>query len=101
MSLQYLHFLGVAYLCAEKYETAAVVFKQRILQVPETDLTRAFLVSALGHLGQIDEARQIWRELMQINPKYSFADHLSRLPFRNQVDIARIEEGLAKASLPD
>ena len=101
MSPQYLHFLGVAYLCAEKYETAAVVFKQRILQVPETDLTRAFLVSALGHLGQIDEARQIWRELLQINPKYTFADHLSRLPFRNHSDVARIEAGLAKAGLPD
>ncbi len=101
MSPTYLHFLGVAYLCAEKYETATVVFKQRILQVPETDLTHAFLVSALGHLGQIDEARQTWRELLQINPKYTFADHLGRLPFRNQADVARIEAGLAKAGLPD
>ena len=57
---QYLHFLGSAYLVAGKYETAAVVFKQRVLLVPDTDLTRAFLASALGHLGQIDEARQIW-----------------------------------------
>ena len=30
---------------------------------------RAILASALGHLGEIDEARRIWRELKEINPK--------------------------------
>jgi len=99
-SQQYLHFLGVAYLVAKKYETASVIFKQRVLFVPETDLTRAFLASALGHLGQIDEAREIWSELKEINPRYSFADHVGRLPFKNQADVDRIKEGLAKAGLP-
>ena len=48
---QYLHFLGVAYLLAGKYETAAVLFRQRIVMVPETDFTRAVLASALGSSG--------------------------------------------------
>ena len=98
---QYLHFLGSAYLVAGKYETAAVVFKQRVLLVPDTDLTRAFLAAALGHLGQIDEARQIWAELKGINPKYSFNDHIGRLAFKVQADVDRIREGLTKAGLPD
>src|SRR4029079_2656043 len=68
---QYLHSLGTAYLVAGKYETAAAIFKQRILLAPETDFSRAFLASALGHLGDVDEARRVWAELRKINPKYS------------------------------
>jgi hypothetical protein len=47
---------------------------------PTTDLSRALLASALGHLGRLDEARQICLELMEINPRYSYVDHFGRLP---------------------
>jgi adenylate cyclase len=98
---QSLHFLGTAYLVAGKFETAAATFRERIRRAPDTDLSRAFLVSALGHLGEIDEARRVWTELKTINPKYSFDAHLARLPFSNQADADRIAEGLARAGLPD
>jgi adenylate cyclase len=97
---QYLHFLGMAYLLAGKYETAVALLRQRVLLVPETDFSRAVLASALGHLGEVDEARRIWRELNDINPKYSFSEHFARLPFKNEEDVQRISEGLAKAGLP-
>jgi adenylate cyclase len=58
------------------------------------------LASALGHLGEVDEARRFWRELMEINPKYSFRAHFGRQPFR-QHDIEHVAEGLAKAGLPN
>jgi adenylate cyclase len=99
-SKQYLHFLGAAYLLAGKYETAAALLRQRILLVPETDFSRATLASALGHLGQVEEARMIWDELQKINPRYSFREHFARLPFR-QEDVGRVAEGLAKAGLPN
>jgi adenylate cyclase len=97
---QFLHFLGLANLLAGKYETAVALFKQRVLLAPETDFSRAMLASALGHLGEAEEARRIWAELEQINPKYSFRDHFSRQPFKNPEDVARIAEGLTKAGLP-
>ena len=96
----YLHFLGTAYLLAGKYETAAALLRQRVFLVPGTDFTRAVLASALGHLGQVDEARRVWHELKEINPKYSFREHFSRQPFR-QEDVERIGEGLTKAGLPN
>jgi adenylate cyclase len=96
---QYLHFLGMAYLLAGKYETAATLFRERIVLVPRTDFSRAPLASALGHLGEVDEARRIWRELMEINPKYSFSEHFGRLPFQRQEDVQRIVDGLAKVGL--
>ena len=93
---QYMHFLGLAYLVAGKYAAAAASFRERIRLVPDTDLSRALLASALGHLGDIDEAQRIWTELKQVNPHYSFAEHLSRLPFSHPADADRVKDGLAK-----
>ncbi len=98
---QQLHYLGVAHLVAGHHETAAAIFRERILLVPDTDISRAFCASALGHLGRIDEAKEIWGRLMEINPKYSFESHVQRLPFRDPAAIDRIREGLRKAGLSD
>jgi adenylate cyclase len=97
----YLHLLGVANLLAGRCETAATLLRQRILLVPETDFSRAVLASALGHLGDIEEARRVWLELKKINPKYTFREHFARQPFTNQDDVHRIAEGLAKAGISD
>jgi adenylate cyclase len=97
---QFLHLLGMANLLAGKYETAAALLRQRILLVPRTDFSRAVLAAALGHLGDTDEARRIWRELLKINPQYSFGAHVGRLPFANKADVQRIADGLVKAGLP-
>jgi adenylate cyclase len=94
-----MHFLGLANLLLGKYETAAAYFRERILATPETDLSRVMLASALGHLGQTDEARRVWAEAKQINPDYSFAVHRSRMPFVNPSDADPIGEGLGKAGL--
>jgi adenylate cyclase len=97
---QHLHLLGVANLLAARYETAATLLKQRILMVPKTDFSRAVLASALGHLGEIEEARRVWRELMEINPNYTFNNHYARQPFANKDDVRRIADGLDRAGLP-
>jgi adenylate cyclase len=97
----YRHFLGTAYFLAGNYETAVAVFKDRIAMTPSTDLSRSFLASALGHLGRVEEARQVWRELKEINPRYSYADHFGRLPFRNPADADKFTDGLRKAGLAE
>jgi adenylate cyclase len=96
---QHLHFLGMAYLLAGKYETAVALLRERILLVPGTDFSRVLLASALGHLGNSDEACRIWEELKKINPKYSFSEHFARQPFKKEEDVRRFAEGLAKAGL--
>jgi adenylate cyclase len=98
---QYLHFLGTAYFVASDYETAAKMFRDRITANPNTDLSRAFLASTLGHLGRTEEARRIWQELKEINPRYSLEDHIDRLPFKDPADAERIAEGVRKAGLLD
>jgi adenylate cyclase len=99
LSSQFLHFLGLAYLLAGKYETAAALLRQRIVLVPRTDFSRALLASALGHLGEFEEARRVWGELKEINTNYAFVEHVGRQPFRREEDVERIADGLRKAQL--
>ena len=94
------HFIGTAYLLAGEFENAVKSFHERIQASPNTDLTRGFLVSALGHLGRVEEARAIREELRGINPKYSFAEHVGRLPLQNK-DRALLMDGYAKAGIDD
>ena len=84
---------------ARDYETAAKMFKDRIAANPQTDLSRAFLASTLGHLGRAEEARRVWQELEEINPRYSLEDHMDRLPFKDLADAERIVEGVRKAGV--
>ena len=97
---QGLHFLGSAQLLAGRYQDAVDTFRERIRQVPSTDLSRSLLASALGHLGEVDEARRVWGQIAGINPGYTLDAHLGRLTYSNPADPARIREGLAKAGLP-
>ncbi len=98
---QHRHFLGTAYFVAGNYESAAAIFKERIAMTPNTDLSRAFLASALGHLGRMAEANRVWRELKEINPQYSYSDHIGRLPFQDPSDADNFVAGLRKAGLAD
>jgi adenylate cyclase len=43
-----------------------------------------------------DQTRQ---ELKEINPQYSYVDHLGRLPFKNPADAGKFTDGLRKAGL--
>jgi adenylate cyclase len=95
----YLHFLGTAYFVAGDYQTAADIFTDRIAVNPRTDLSRAFLAATLGHLGRAGDSGRIWRELMAINPAYSYQDHVARLPFENRADADKIIDGLRQAGL--
>jgi adenylate cyclase len=96
---QFIHFIGMAYLVAGKYATAVAYFRERIVLVPDSNFSRAFLASALGHIGEIEEAAKVWRELLEIDPEYSFERHINRWPFKNQADADRIREGIEKAGL--
>jgi TolB-like protein len=94
-----LQFLGRAYFYGGRYETAAALFRDRIVLMPETDASRGYLASALGHLGKVEEARQVWAELMTINPKYNLAEWLHRTAVRPR-QVEMVLDGARKAGLP-
>ncbi len=98
---QALQFLGSAHLIAGQFAAAVSAFRKRIRLAPKTDISRALLASALGHLGEANAARLVWDELKVVNPRYSFKEHWGRLPFQDPADAGKIRAGLAKAGLPD
>ena len=53
------------------------------------------------HAGRLDDARQTWRELKEINPGYSPRDHIGRLPFKDPAHADRFIDGLRKAGLAE
>ena len=98
---QFLHFLGLAFLVAEDYPMAVDTFLERIRLAPNTDMSRCYLIAALGHLGETEQAQRVWFEIVAINPTFSFQENLARLPFRNRADLGRIADGLMKAQLTE
>jgi len=98
---QYLHFIGSAHLVASHYAEAVDAFRERIRLVPDTDLSRGLMISALGHLGRVDDAQEVRAELKRLKPGYSFEDHVARLPFTDPADTDRLRAGWAKADVGD
>jgi len=96
---QYLQFLGMAHFLMRRFEAAALMFRERLNLVPNTDVGRAWLSATLGHLGEVDEAHQLWEELAQIAPSFNLVARLARLPFVAPQDIANVMDGLRKAGL--
>lgn len=98
-TLHFLQFLGMAYFFGGRYETAAALFRERILLKPDTDWSRGYLASALGHLGKFEEARQVWTELMAVNPKFAMGERLTRSAAQAS-HIEMVLDGARKAGLP-
>jgi adenylate cyclase len=97
---QIMQFLGIAHLLLGNLATAAMTFRQRIVLSPDTDNGRAMLASVLGHLGEIEEAKQIWQEVMEINPDFSMRQRLDLMVFEGHGDVSPVYQGLELAGLP-
>ena len=83
------------------YETAVAVGRN------VSELNPAFAgsfkpyLSALGHLGQIQEASVVKRRLLAIEPTYTIARYLKNALFERPEDIAHYALGLRLAGLPE
>ena len=93
-----LQLLGRAYFYAGRYETAAALFRERIVLMPDTDTSRGYLAAALGHLGNFEEARKVWANLMAVNPKYVLAERLNRTAVQPR-QIELVLDGVRRAGL--
>lgn len=99
-SQQYLQFLGQAHFLLRNFETAALMFRERVRLYNETDIGRGWLAAALGYLGEVTEARAVWADLMAIKPDFRMAQRLARFVYQRSEDPALVLEGLIKAGLP-
>ena len=58
-------------------------------------------ISALGHLGYLDEAREAFADMQAINQDVSIAYFRQRFQMTKVSDMDHILEGLRKAGLPE
>lgn len=62
-------------------------------------MSRAYLASIYGAEGRTDDARRLWAEIMEVNPKFSI-ERLGRvLPYKDPSWFERFSSGLAAADL--
>jgi adenylate cyclase len=95
-----LHFVAQAHFALGDYDAASKLLRERIARNPTTDSSRLLLAACYGHLGQLDEARAVWAEMLAINPDISLPQRERVLPYKDARDFRRIVEGLNKAGLP-
>jgi adenylate cyclase len=95
-----LHFVAQAQHALGQYEAAVETLKRRLERDPKSETAYALLASSYGHLGQIDESRAAWAQVMRIAPDFSVERRWGILPFKNPAGYAHRVEGLRKAGLP-
>jgi pentatricopeptide repeat protein len=49
--------------------------------MPTSDVTRVYLASLYGHTGRVEDARQVWAELMAMHPATRSSHTLRVLPY--------------------
>jgi hypothetical protein len=89
----------MAHFLLGNFETAALSFRERLFLVRDTELGRAWLAATQGQLGEVNEARAVWAELMALKPDFRFVARLARLRSARPSDPETVLAGLAKAGL--
>ena len=101
---EYLHWLGVAQFGMERFEEAATTLEEVIRRSTYTE-TPLWLAATYGHLGRVQEARNVIKMFDERKAKTGWFFYLD-LEFVNiwwlkeQADIERLRKGLAIAGVP-
>jgi len=90
---------GRALFALKRFDEAEAAFKRRLIRRPRSDVTRAYLAALYGHTDRHEEAREMWRELVAINPEYSLERVRRVMPYRNPATLDWLLDGLRKAGL--
>ncbi len=86
----------MAYFNVRRYEDAVAVWEK--LDTPPMYFYR-WIAATYAHLGRKDEAQAMARKYLERYPTFDLAEHLTRMPFRREEDLAHYGEGLKLAGL--
>lgn len=96
-----LQFLGRAQFALGRYAEAEAYFKKRLVEIPQSDMTRAFLASLYGLTDRLDMAREMWRQILDVNPNFSIEQFRSVIQYKDVATTERFTEGLRRAGLAE
>ncbi|MGI9316728.1 MAG: tetratricopeptide repeat protein, partial [bacterium] len=97
----FLRALAAAYRFTGQAEAAADTFREAVRRQPDLLSGHVNLSSVLGELGRHDEARSAADQVLRLVPNFSIKGYTQGLAYRDPEDLARVEQGLRLAGLPD
>jgi tetratricopeptide (TPR) repeat protein len=93
--------LMLPHLLRGDFETAMTLGRRAIVLNPSFSSTYKVYLSALGHLGQHDNAARTLKRLLTLEPSFSVTSAIERSPIARRHDVALYAEGLRRAGLPE
>ncbi len=91
----------VSYRFTERYDEALRITKEMLSRWPNSIPGHVHLVWIYMALGRDDEAREVGRDLLRLDPKFSAQRYVSTLPFKDKSQAGRYVEILRKAGLQE
>jgi tetratricopeptide (TPR) repeat protein len=86
---------------AGRYDEASSWAEKGLLQQPNSAAAARMVAASHALAGRPDQAHKAMARLRQIDPALRVSDIKRMFPFRRPEDLARLEEGLRKAGLPE
>ena len=92
---------GIAEFVAGRYEEAIVWLQRARRENAKFFACRRTLAAVYGLADRTDEAREVAREMLAVDPQFRISDFASRYPLRRPDDLERYVAGLRLAGLPE
>jgi TolB-like protein len=93
--------VGRGHFCAGRYDEASWWAEKGLREQPNSAGAARGAAASHALAGRLDQAHKAMARLRQIDPALRVSDLRRMFPFRRPDDLARYEEGLRKAGLPE
>jgi tetratricopeptide (TPR) repeat protein len=97
----YFQILGTAYRLTGDTDSAVDAYKAAIKGDADFLTMHVGLASTLGELGRQADAKKPVSEILRLDPDFSIKTYVGGLSYRDPAELARFEDGLRKAGLPE
>jgi DNA-binding SARP family transcriptional activator/TolB-like protein/Tfp pilus assembly protein PilF len=91
----------IAYTFSKNYKEAVRWGRKTIRKNPHFSNGYKPLIASLGHMGEITEAREYLRRLLELEGNFTVERFVRQYPFKHDADRAHYVEGLLKAGVPE
>jgi TolB-like protein len=92
---------ALAHLCAGRYDEACMWSEKSLQGGPNYAPWHRIAAASNALVGRIEKAHKFAARLRQLDPGFRVSSLKDYLPFRRPEDLARYEDGLRKAGLPE
>ena len=90
----------LALLMLGEFESVVLLGREALSLNPQFTSAYKILLSALGHLGRLQDAAALVPRLLALEPAFRVDLSVARTPLQKPADLARYREGLLRAGLP-